>query len=489
MERRLSVACLSATILLVACGDPASLDPGVAAARKYDQALSNARKVLAEVAVADSAGNRTSAEALRAAASACTPPSGATSGQQAAFALTAAELLREAARLDTVAIEQVQARQRAAADQVVSALHGAKSLRQLQGAMPSSDESQAETLRKAMDEVNTLASDSETQAQTARSTADAKKAEAAEQAQKATDLQSQAAEKRKAAAAARTAAEAQALTQEAAALTTQAIEARAAAAAAEIVVRNLAPEADRLQKRAEAFRAQIARLQADREALDAVTAARGKANTALSDASRAALQKATAAADALEKASSELRSMTAATAESLETAANQAQRGGSLPGPANSTAKMTAASVHLAQAMLQERIAGGAAMEASAFDAMATASGDAKWSKLAASSREERTAAMAKALTALEAADADLGGDTAASLASLRARVADLRKSLEGPKQDKTEAATSGGAAAESSDKPADATATPPETPADAPAAQPSSDAPAQPAAEPAPGR
>ena len=63
--------------------------------------VAKARKVLAEVAVADPAANRTSAEALRAAARSCTAPSGATPGQQAAFALTTAEQLREAARLDT----------------------------------------------------------------------------------------------------------------------------------------------------------------------------------------------------------------------------------------------------------------------------------------------------------------------------------------------------------------------------------------------------
>jgi hypothetical protein len=130
-------------------------------------------------------------------------------------------------------------------------------------------------------------------------------------------------------------------------------------------------------------------------------------------------------------------------------------------------------------------------MEAYAFDAMATASGDSKWSKLAAAAREDRTAAMAKALTALEAADSDIGGDTSPALASLKARVAEARKALEGPKSDKTDAAA-----------PADAGATTPagdsgEKPAEAPAAEggdkpadaPSADAPAQPAAEPAPGR
>ena len=122
-------------------------------------------------------------------------------------------------------------------------------------------------------------------------------------------------------------------------------------------------------------------------------------------------------------------------------------------------------------------------MEAYAFDAMATASGDAKWSKLAAAAREDRTAAMAKALTALEAADSDIGGDTSPALASLKARVAEARKALEGPKSDKPDAAAPAG---DSGEKPAEAPAA---EGGDKPADAPSADAPAQPAAEPAPGR
>ncbi|MBM4006622.1 MAG: hypothetical protein FJ292_03520 [Planctomycetes bacterium] len=482
--RRLSIASLStlALALLTGCGDPVSLDPQLAASKKFDEALSKARKVLAEVAVADPAANRTSADALRSAARSMTSPPGATQGQQAALALSSAQLLREAARLDTVAIEQLQSKQRSAADQIVSALQGARSLKQLQGAMPSGDDEQSQTLQKAIDDASALATEAESQAQTARGEADAKQAIATEQGHKATDLEGQAAKKRAAASAARTSAEAQSLTQEAAALSTQAIDARQAAATAEIVVLNLSPEADRMQKRAEALRAKVARLQADREALEAVTASRTKANSSLSDASRSAMQRASAAADALEKVSAELKALLTESAESLESAANSVQRGG--PG-----AKLSAASIHLAQAMLHERWAGGASMEAYAFDAMATASGDSKWSKLAATAREDRTAAMAKALTALEAADSDLSGDTSSASTSLRTRVAEARKALEGPKSDTpAEAAPAdAGSAAPAGDggeKPAEAPAADGgDEPADAPAA----DTPAQPAAEPTP--
>jgi hypothetical protein len=464
LARRLSLASLSASIVLTACGDPASLDPQLAASRKFDQALANARKVLAEVAVADPAANRTSAEALRSAARGMSSPPGATQGQQAALAMTSAHLLREAARLDIVAIEQLQARQRSAADQIVSALQGARSLKQLQGAMPSSDDEQSQTLQKAIDDATSLATEAESQSQAARSEAESKQAIATEQGQKAADLEAQAAKKRTAASAARTSAEAQSLTQEAAALTAQAIEARRAAAGAEVVVHTLTPDADRLQKRA-------------------VTASRAKANSSLSEASRTAMQKASAAADALEKVSTELKTLLTESADSLESAANSVQRGGA-------NAKLSAASIHLAQAMLHERWAGGASMEAYAFDAMATASGDSKWSKLAATAREDRTAAMAKALTALEAADSDIGGDNSPALTSLRTRVSEARKALEGPKSDKPDAAPSDAGAAtpanEAGDKPAEAPASESgDKPADAPAA----DAPTQSAAEPAPGR
>ena len=482
MARRLSLASLSALIVLTACGDPASLDPQLAASQKFDEALSKARRVLAEVAVADPAANRASAEALRSAATSMSSPPGATQGQQSALAMTSAQLLREAARLDAVAIEQLQAKQRSAADQIVSALQGARSLKQLQGAMPSGDDEQSQTLQKAIDDATALATEAESQAQSARSEAEAKQAIATEQGQKATDLEGQATKKRTAASAARTSAEAQSLTQEAAALSPQAIDARQAAAAAEIVVRNLSPEADRMQKRAEAFRAQIARLQADREALEAVTASRAKANSSLSDASRGAMQKASAAAEALEKVSTELKALLTESAESLESAANSVQRGGA-------NAKLSAASIHLAQAMLQERWAGGAAMEAYAFDAMATASGDSKWSKLASSAREDRTAALAKALTALETAESDIGGDNSPALASLRNRVAEARKSLEGPKSDKPTAAApadagSSAPAGDGGEKPAEAPAA---ESGDKPADAPATDAPVQPAAEPAP--
>lgn len=484
MVRRLSLASLSALIVLTACGDPASLDPQLAASKKFDEALSKARRALAEVAVADPAANRTSAEALRSAARSMSSPPGATQGQQSALAMASAQLLREAARLDAVAIEQLQAKQRSATDQIVSSLQGARSLKQLQGAMPSGDDEQSQTLQKAIDDATALATEAESQAQSARGEAEAKQAIATEQGEKAADLEGQAAKKRAAASAARTSAEAQSLTQEAAASSSQAIDARQAAAKAEIVVRNLSPEADRLQKRAEALRAQVERLQADREALEAATASRAKTNSSLSDASRGAMQKASAAAEALEKVSAELKTLLTESAESLESAANSVQRGGS-------NAKLSAASIHLAQAMLQERWAGGAAMEAYAFDAMATASGDSKWSKLASAAREDRTAAIAKALTALEAAESDIGGDNSPELASLRRRVAEARKALEGPKSDKpTEAApTDAGSAAPADDggeKPAESPAADGgDKPADAPAA----DAPAQPAAEPAPGR
>jgi hypothetical protein len=184
------------------------------------------------------------------------------------------------------------------------------------------------------------------------------------------------------------------------------------------------------------------------------------------------MQKASAAADALEKVSAELKALLTESAESLESAANSVQRGGA-------NAKLSAASIHLAQAMLHERWAGGAAMEAYAFDAMATGSGDSKWSKLASAAREDRTAAIAKALAALEAAESDIGGDDSPALASLRTRVREARKTLEGPKADKRAEtapsdASAPAAAGDGSEKPAEA---------------PPADAAAQPVAEPAPGR
>jgi hypothetical protein len=484
MVRRLSIACLCSLSLLAACGDASSLDPQRAAAAKYEQALTSARKVLAEVAVADAAANRASADSLRSTAASCRAPSDSLPGQKAAFALTSAQLLREAARLDAVAIEQVQARQRAAADQLVSALQSARSLKQLQGAMPSADDEQARTLRKAIDDASAAAAELETNARAAMTEVEAKQAAAESASREAIELDAEAAGKRNQAAAATNSAQAQALTEACARVVAQAIDARQAAARAEAIVRTARPDAEAMQRRAEAFRAQQARLQSDLEALEAAGASRSKANRSLAEASGAAMEKARLAADALEKASAELKGLFTTAAESLEQAASLSQQGSSLPGPQGSSAKMSAASTHLAQAMLHERWAGGAAMEAAALDAMAAASGDSKWSRLAASARDDRTSASAKALAALEAADNDIASDQASTLASLKARITEARKLLEGPKPAEA-TATPESPASSTGDQPSDSGSTQAEAPTgSAPTGDPSAAPPAEPAPE-----
>jgi len=303
-------------------------------------------------------------------------------------------------------------------------------------------------------------------------------------------LETQAAQKRLEASKAPSA-QAMKLIEAAAALTTQAIDLRRNAGAAALVATTAGPEAARNQRQAEAMREQQKRLESDKDAVAAVDAARSKAADALGGAANTAMSRATEAADQLEKVSAELKTLFASAAESLDQAASLAQQGSSLPGPQGSSAKMGAASAHLAQAMLHERWAMGASMEAYAFDAMARAGGDAKWSKLASDARQERADAGAKALAALEAADGDISSDSGASLNALKARITEAKKAYEGPKP--AQAADAAKSAEAETPKPAEGEAPKAaegeaEKPADAPAAEPKPDAPAdQPPAEPAP--
>lgn len=482
------VACTLLALPLTACGR-SDADPAAAAARAYDQALEKARKAMAEVAVAEPAANRASADALRSTANACKAPSGATNNQKAAFAMTGAQLLREAARLDTVAIERLQSQQRAAADRLVSALQSAGSLKQMKSAMPTASDA-TDALQKAIDDLGTRASDADAQAQAGMASVQSKQEEATKLLAQAAALETQAAQKRLEASKAPSA-QAMKLIEAAAALTTQAIDLRRNAGAAALVATTAGPEAARNQRQAEAMREQQKRLESDKDAVAAVDAARSKAADALGGAANTAMSRATEAADQLEKVSAELKTLFASAAESLDQAASLAQQGSSLPGPQGSSAKMGAASAHLAQAMLHERWAMGASMEAYAFDAMARAGGDAKWSKLASDARQERADAGAKALAALEAADGDISSDSGASLNALKARITEAKKAYEGPKP--AQAADAAKSAEAETPKPAEGEAPKAaegeaEKPADAPAAEPKPDAPAdQPPAEPAP--
>ena len=476
------VACALLALPLTACGQ-GDADPAAAAARAYDQALEKARKAMAEVAVADPAANRTSAEALRSTANACKAPSGATNTQKAAFAMTGAQLLREAARLDTVAIERLQAQQRAAADRLVSALQTASSMRQMKASMPPASDA-TEALQKAIDDLGTRASDADSQAQAGLTSVQAKQDEATRLAAQAAALDAQAAQKRTEAGKASTA-QALKLIEEASALTKQAIDLRRSAGAASVVATTGGPEAARQQRQAEAMREQQKRLEGDKEAVAAVDAARGKAAESLSTSASAAMARATEAAGQLEKVSAELKTLFASAAEGLDQAASLAQQGSSLPGPQGSSAKMGAASAHLAQAMLYERWAMGASMEAYALDAMGKTGGDSKWSKLASDARQERADAGSKALAALEAADADISGDSGPSLTALKARITEAKKAYESAKPAKAAEAEAPKAPEADAAKPADGDAA---KPAEAPAEQPKPEAPAdQPAGEPAP--
>lgn len=476
------VACALLALPLSACGQ-ADADPTAAAARAYDQALEKARKAMAEVAVADPAANRASADALRSTANACKAPSGATNNQKSAFAMTGAQLLREAARLDTVAIERLQAQQRAAADRLVSALQTAGSLKQMKASMPPASEA-TEALQKAIDELGTRASDADAQAQAGMASVQSKQDEATKLAAQAAALEAQAAQKRAEAGKASTA-QALKLIEDASTLTKQAIELRRSAGAASLVATTSGPEAARQQRQAESMREQQKRLEGDKEAVAAVDAARGKAAESLDSSASAAMGRASEAAGQLEKVSSELKSLFASAAEGLDQAASLAQQGSSLPGPQGSSAKMGAASAHLAQAMLYERWAMGASMEAYAFDAMSKAGGDSKWSKLASDARQERTDAGTKALAALEAADGDISSDSAASLTALKARISEAKKRYEGPKAAKAAESEAAKPAEGDASKPAEGDAS---KPADAPPAEPKPEEPAaQPASEPAP--
>ena len=484
------VACALLALPLSACGH-ADSDPAAAAARAYDQALEKARKAMAEVAVADPAANRASAEALRSTANACKAPSGATNNQKAAFAMTGAQLLREAARLDTIAIERLQAQQRAAADRLVSALQAAGSLKQMKTSMPAASDA-TEALQKAIDDLGTRASDADAQAQAGMSSVQSKQDEVTKLTEQATALDAQAAQKRAEAGKAPTA-QALKLIEEASALTKQAIELRRSAGAASLVATTSGPEAARQQRQAEAMREQQKRLEGDKEAVAAVGAARAKAAEALSSSASAAMTRANEAAGQLEKVSAELKTLFASAAEGLDQAASLAQQGSSLPGPQGSSAKMGAASAHLAQAMLYERWAMGASMEAYAFDAMSKAGGDSKWSKLASDARQERTDAGTKALAAFEAADGDIASDSGATLTALKARITEAKKAYETAKPAKAADAEPAKAAEGDAAKPAEGDAAKPAEgdagkPADAPAAETKPDAPAaQPASEPAP--
>lgn len=459
---------LSSALLIAACGDPASQDAGLDADRKLDAALASARKAMLEASSTDPATNRANAEALRTAAGSCRAPAGASAAQKAAFAAAASQLHRGAARLDIFAIEQLQAKQRAAVDQLLSASGASSVLTKVASVSAPSDDASAEAVAKEIESLQTEIASTEADAQTAASGVQTGQSDAADRTAQAAALERQAAAKRAAAAKARTG-EAEKLIREAAALNSQAIDLRHQAETASRAAQSSGTESERLKRRLDGMQSKRKGLEEDRELHAAGAAERTKAVDQVRTIANGETERARAAAASLEKLDAELKPLFASANESLDQAASLAQQGASQGG-----VRMTMATVHLAQAMLQERAALGAAMEAAAFDAAGKAMSEPKWSRHADELRQERDAAGARALTALEAAEADLGADASPSIASLKTRVADAKKRFEGSKPaakpGEGEPAASQAPASDASAAPADG-AKPSEPKPDAPTA------------------
>ena len=456
--------------------------PAVEAGAKLKQTIDKASKLMAEAAVEDPEGNRTTAEALRSAAGSASAPAGATASQKAAFAMVSSQLQREAGRLDMVAAERAVSQMHHLTMSIRTAASAAQQLAFLSDMAGKGSSEAREQIQSLIDakkvEISAL-EDAITKlteaSDTLGSTTTTKSADAKAKELEANGMRSKAVAKAGIDAASES--------------MKQAIALHVEAAQAQMQLNQVNAELLFCKERLITRQSAVERLQRELTQLDDFDASRKSAATALRSEMDKEMENASAAAKALHAlADGDAKALHESAAEALERAASLAQQSQSAPGDAGKSAKASAASAQLALARVCEQRALAAADAAAAFDAMAALASGGPWGGYASASRTERDQAVAKASESVEAAINVLPDSQDPVAVALRSRIDQAKVNLSNMKPAAPAAKPADSAPAAEAEAPATADA-PAEKPADeTPAAEPAPETPAaEPAAEPAP--
>jgi hypothetical protein len=377
------------------------------AARKLKEVSNASAKAIAEVSAIDPAANRAGAESLRKVAASATAPQGAMPSQKAALSLIASQLQIQAARLDAAAIEQIEAPQRTAADEAVTLASLAGQFEALQHSIVVAIPPEA---RQMLDK-DRAAGEATIAALSAQSDKLHGIVEQAQQTiqnheREALELEKKAGELRQKASIAGPI-EGYQVTVESQKSMTESRSLRSQAANLELDMQEVALQQRLAEKTVDAFKSSLKRNRVEQDTLAKIESVRENAVKGLAEVASRYRDAALAAAKSVRDAQEKAAPLYDGAIEGLEKAVSLAQQGAAGGGEIAKSAKSAQVSAQLALASIAERRACAEALAIAAYSAAAKLDASGPWSKDAATSRASRSAVIAKASAAIEAA---LGG-------------------------------------------------------------------------------
>lgn len=447
------------------------------AAKKLKDTVTASQKAMAEVSAIDPAGNRASAEKLRSIAASATPTAGSMASQKAAMAMIGSQLLVQAARLDAAAIEQIEKAQRTDADDTIFLASLSHQFQMLSKSsvveVPPEARAMLEQDRQAGEMAVTAIS---AQSDKLKSVVDSANSTIAAHEKNALELEKKAGELKQQAAAAGPIGGFQLTVQSQKSLA-DSRKYRSQAATLDLDTQQTALEQRLASKTGAAFQESLDRNKSGLEAIEKIESVREASVKDLAKIAGQYREAALASAKSTRDASAKAGELYNGAIESLEKAVSLAQQASSGGSEMAKSAKSSLVAAQLSLAAMAERRAGASSMEIAAYNAAAKVDPDGSWTKDAAAAQTTRSAAIAKAAEALEAALAGLPEGSAEDNAGK------FRKGIEQAKAN----LTGGKAPVKTPEKTDDKGEAPKDAPAgDAPAADPAAEKPADPASPPA---
>lgn len=385
---------------MTGCVDDAALTQREAT-KKFHTTVAAAEKAMASVSAHDPEANRTSAQSLRQVAASATPAAGSTAAQKSSLSLIASQLQIQAARLDTVAIENLEKTRRLNADNVLVSSSLSLQFQALEKSttmqVPPEAREVLEKDRAASEIViKALAVQSEKQKEAVDQTAST----IAENERKALELEKQAHDLKQQAITTGPIGGLK-LTIESQKSMTDSRKLHSQSANLDLDAQTAALEHRISVQTGDAYEASVKRNEASMGAIADIEALR---ETSMKEFTRLATDYKTSALDsakALRESSEKVNALYDGAIEGLEKAVSLAQQASS--GDSSKNAKLPLVSAQLALAGMLERRESASTLDISAYTAAGKIDADGSWSKDAAAAQAIRQAAKTKAIETFEA--------------------------------------------------------------------------------------
>ena len=395
-----SLALLASCACVTGCVDDAALTQREAT-KKFHTTVAAAEKAMASVSAHDPEANRTSAQSLRQVAASATPAAGSTAAQKSSLSLIASQLQIQAARLDTVAIENLEKTRRLNADNTLVSSSLSLQFQALEKSttmqVPPEAREVLEKDRAASEIViKALAAQSEKQKEAVDQTAST----IAENERKALELEKQAHDLKQQAITTGPIGGLK-LTIESQKSMTDSRKLHSQSANLDLDAQTAALEHRISVQTGDAYEASVKRNEASMGAIADIEALR---ETSMKEFTRLATDYKTSALDsakALRESSEKVNALDDGAIEGLEKAVSLAQQASS--GDSSKNAKLPLVSAQLALAGMLERRESASTLDISAYTAAGKIDADGSWSKDAAAAQAIRQAAKTKAIETFEA--------------------------------------------------------------------------------------